>query len=163
MRKFFIFSLLFVSLSSSLYSQDRDQVYAGVIFHVIKYLAWPSYHKDYIKVGVVEDVRLTRMLNKVFKGKKVHFKALKAEDCMNFNDLSDYHVMFFSKKGASLISKIVDNHVLTISELNEKMTANSVFNIIENKGKIELELYMKNLSKMNFQVSEQLKKIASIR
>lgn len=155
----------FLSFGHSSSAQSQEQVYAGVILHIMKYVEWPAY-KAKMTVGVVNNPSLVRALQKASIGKKIHFKNVHVTV---FNDLSiagKMDVLFFSKrvsKGLSIEGLKGTKGILIITEQHTKINRSVSVNFLQKNGNLQFELYNVALKGNGFKVSDQLKKLAILK
>ncbi|HIA12788.1 MAG TPA: YfiR family protein [Flavobacteriales bacterium] len=159
--------ILLVSLRSG-FSQSKEQVYAGIIFHIMKYVEWPQ-HADInsMSVGVLNDNQLTAALNKVAAGKRIVFKNLEIVKFSDLANLKNTNVLFVPKKMTADLGNIMKNvntkEILVISEKKSKGEEGAAINFVELQGKLRFELYTKVLSATDLKISEQLKRYAILK
>ena len=91
-------------LSFQGFSQSKEQVYAGIILHIMKYVEWPESKASVMTVGVVNDAQLTTALNKAAAGKKIHFKDVEVVKYEAVSNLKDCEILFLRKKSIIMIS-----------------------------------------------------------
>jgi len=159
-------SMLFAAPSA--YSQSKEQVYAGIIFHIMKYVEWPNQASlAKMSVGVLNDNQLTVALNKVAEGKRIVFKDI---EIVKFDDLTavkSTNVLFVPKKMTGDLGNIMKNvntkEILVISEKKAQSQMGACINFIEQGGKMRFELYMAELGSTDLKMSEQLKRYAIIK
>lgn len=159
--------LLMVSLQSG-FSQSKEQVYAGIIFHIMKYVEWPAQADlSTMSVGVLNDNQLTVALNKVAEGKRIVFKNLEIVKFSDLANLKNTNVLFIPKKMTADLSNIMKNvntkDILVISEKKSKGEEGAAINFVEMRGKLRFELYQKVLAATDLKISEQLKRYAILK
>ena len=162
-----IIFLLLVSLRSG-FSQTKEQVYAGIIFHIMKYVEWPQQTDiSSMTVGVLNDNQLTAALNKVAAGKRIVFKNLEIIKFSDLANLKNTNVLFVPKKMTSDLGNIMKNvntkEILVISEKKAKGEEGAAINFVELQGKLRFELYEKVLAATDLKISEQLKRYAILK
>ncbi len=164
-RYFLIFFLFFISQKAN--SQSKDQVYAGIILHIIKYVEWGESKNKLVKIGVVNDAKLVQSLNKILLGKNLQFKNIEVNKLDDVNSIDDISVLFLEKKSAKLCSKISnlasDKNILVITEMKSPSVVCPSINFTEEQGKLKFEIYMAVAEKCGLMISEQLKKYAIIK
>ena len=164
--KAFILSLCFLTFGLSASSQSQEQVYAGVILHIMKYVEWPEYDED-MSIGVVNSPALVRALQKASAGKKVHFKNVTVVRFDDISALKDVDVLFFTKKVLNELpaglEKTAGANVLVITEEDSKMSKGVAVNFVQVNGRLQFELYDQAISSQGFKVSDQLKKLAILK
>jgi hypothetical protein len=147
------------------FSQSKEQVYAGVIFHIMKYVEWPEAGNT-MTVGVLNDNQLTAALNKVAAGKKIVFKNIKVVEFSDLSKLKNTNVLFVPQKMTADLGEIVNSvdasEILVISEKKTKEQGGASINFIEQSGKLRFEVYVEVFAKTELKMSEQLKKYAII-
>ena len=158
--------LLFAAQSS--YAQSKEQVYAGIIFHIMKYVEWPQ-EADIasMSVGVLNDNQLTAALNKVAEGKRIVFKNIEIVKFTELAGLKNTNILFVPQKMTSNLGDIMNNvntkEILVISEKKDKNQTGASINFIEVGGKMKFEVYESELAKTELKMSEQLKKYAILK
>jgi hypothetical protein len=155
----------FLTFGFSSTAQSQEQVYAGVILHIMKYVEWPAY-KSKMTVGVVNNPSLVRALQKASVGKKVHFKNVLVTVISDLPTGEKMDVLFFSKKvskGLSIESLKGTNGTLIITEQHTQINGSVSFNFIQKNGSLQFELYNDALAGNGFKVSDQLKKLAILK
>ena len=162
------FMLLGLLISKTSSAQSKEQVYAGIIFHIMKYVEWPQMQSlPNMTVGVLNDNQLTAALNKCAQGKKISFKDVKILKFSELASLVDCNVLFIPKHMTENLSKIVQyidpKNILVISEKKKESQVGSKINFVEVQGKLKFELYLDMLSKSDLKVSEQLRRYAIIK
>ena len=169
LRRIFILAalVLFVSLKSG-FSQSKEQVYAGIIFHIMKYVEWPNQQGlSEMSVAVLNDNQLTIALNKVAEGKRIVFKNLEIVKFAELTKLKNTNVLFIPKKMTSSLNEIVKHvntkEILVISEKKTSTQQGASINFIEKQGKMRFELYEKVLAATGLKISEQLKRYAILK
>ncbi|MDZ4664812.1 MAG: YfiR family protein [Bacteroidota bacterium] len=166
MKKLIIILILF-TVSSRSFSQSKDQVYAGIIMHIMKYVEWKANERKVIKIGIVNDSKLVLALNKIVKGKSIHFKNVEVAKYEDINKIEGVDVLFLAKKSTSLCAKLTsiasEKNILVITEMKQENTSCSSINFIEEQGKLKLEIYMAVADKCGLMISEQLKKFATLK
>lgn len=149
------------------YSQSKDQVYAGIIMHIMKYVEWKANKSEVIKIGIVNDAKLVSALNKIVVGKNLHFKNIEVAKLQDVNNVDGLNVLFLAKRSASLCSKVnsvaSEKGILVITEMKIPSLVCPSINFIEEQGKLKFEIYMTVINKCGLMVSEQLKKYAVIK
>jgi len=158
----FLFSIRFG------YCQSKEQVYAGVIFHIMKYVEWPSQGAmNTMSVGVLNDNQLTVALNKVAEGKRVIFKNIEVVKFSDLANLKNTNILFVPQKMTADLGEIINNvstkEILVISEKKTKEQMGASINFIEEGGKMRFEVYVEVFAKTDLKMSEQLKKYAIIK
>ena len=159
------FILLMLFMLQTGLSQSKEQVYAGIIFHIMKYVEWPS-HEDLsvMSVGVLNDNQLTVALNKVAEGKRIVFKNIEIVKFTELASLTNTNVLFIPQKMTTELDKIMKNvnstELLVISEKKGEGQDGASINFIEVEGKMRFEVYSGVFSKTDLKMSEQLKKYA---
>ena len=94
LKRYLICFLVVLLFSAQLgFSQSKEQVYAGVIFHIMKYVEWPEVGNT-MTVGVLNDNQLTAALNKVAAGKKIVFKNIEVVKFSDLSKLKNTNVLF---------------------------------------------------------------------
>ena len=122
MRKllpYLMFLILVVGWSSS-QAQSREQVYSGMILHIMKYVEWPAYKNEKMVVGIINDPKLVASMNKKAVGRMVHFKNVSVLKLTDTQSLSKLDVLFVPKKSQKFLPAAseasVKSKVLIISE-----------------------------------------------
>ncbi len=159
--------ILLISLKSA-FSQSKEQVYAGIIFHIMKYVEWPNQTGlSEMSVGVLNDNQLTAALNKVAEGKRIVFKNIEIVKFADLANLKNTNVLFLPKKMTSSLGDIVKHvntkEILVISEKKTDTQVGAAINFVEEQGKMRFELYLNILAQTDLKVSEQLKRYAIIK
>ena len=148
------------------FSQSKEQVYAGVIFHIMKYVEWPEAGNT-MTVGVLNDNQLTAALNKVAAGKKIVFKNIEVVKFSDLSKLKNTNVLFVPQKMTSDLGDIANSvdasEVLVISEKKKEDQDGASINFIEQSGKLRFEVYEEVFTRTDLKMSEQLKKFAIIK
>lgn len=166
MKRLIIIAFLFLSCFHS-FSQSKDQVYAGIIIHIMKYVEWKTNDNKSIKIGIVNDSKLVGALNKIVKGKNIHFKNVEVAKLEDISKIEGVDVLFLSKKSSNLCSKVsstaCDQNILVITEMKASNLICPSINFIEEQGKLKFEIYTSVTDKCGLMVSEQLKKYAIIK
>lgn len=148
-------------------SQNKDQVYAGVIMHIIKYVEWGNNESKLVKIGVVNDPGLVESLNKILKGKNLHFKNIQVNKLEDVNVIDDINVLFLEKRSTKLCAKIsnqaCDKKILVITDMKASGVSCPSINFTEEQGKLKFEIYMSVVEKCGLMISEQLKKYAILK
>lgn len=153
--------------SCGLFSQSKDQVYAGIIMHITKYVEWEGNQTTVIKIGIVNNAKLVDALNKIVKGNNLNFKNVEVSKKSDVNDIDDLDILFLTKKSAGLCNKIspkaAEKNILVITEMKSASMICPSINLFEDKGKLKFELYTKIIDNCGLMVSEQLKKYAVLK
>ena len=148
------------------FSQSKEQVYAGVIFHIMKYVEWPEAGNT-MTVGVLNDNQLTAALNKVAAGKKIVFKNIEVVKFSDLSKLKNTNVLFVPQKMTADLGDIANrvdaSEVLVISEKKKEDQDGASINFIEQSGKLRFEVYEEVFTRTDLKMSEQLKKFAIIK
>ncbi len=157
----------FFMMKNSAQAQSKEQVYAGIILHIMKYVEWPEYESQ-MTVGVVNNQQLVKALQKASSGKKVHYKNVTITTVSDLKMDLNADVLFFSKSALSKLSpNIVEeakkNDILVISEEAPESQSGQGINFTQKGGSLKLELFMATMNTVGLKVSEQLKKIATIK
>lgn len=164
-RLFIGFVLTVVSLTG--FGQDKEEVYAGIILHIMKYVEWPDYDEAKMEIGVVNNSELTKALNTASAGKKVHFKDVQVTRFVDIALVTDVHVLFIPKKQTTQVSDIVgkseDDNILVITEDKSTSVSGASINFFEDAGSLKFEIYSSQLAECGLQVSEQLTKYAIVK
>ncbi len=153
-------------MKNTAHAQSKEQVYAGIILHIMKYVEWPEYESQ-MTVGVVNNQQLVRALQKASSGKKVHYKNVSITTVSDVKMDLNADVLFFSKSALSKLSPaIVDevrkNEILVIGEDAPKTQSGLGINFTQKGGSLKLELFISTMTTIGFKVSDQLKKIATV-
>lgn len=152
--------------SQAAFSQDKEEVYAGIILHIMKYVEWPEYNDANMIIGVVNNNDLTNALNDATQGKQVHFKDVAVT---KYTDLSklDCHVLFVPKKMSGDIDDVEtctgSEHILVITEEKSSSTKGAAINFYEESGNLKFEIYQGQMAECGLKVSEQLTKYAVVK
>ena len=169
LKKCSIYFLLMLLCSfQSAYSQSKEQVYAGIIFHIMKYVEWPNQGEaGKMSVGVLNDNQLTAALNKVANGKRLVFKNLEIVKFADLATLKNTNVLFVPQKMTSSLGDIMNNvstkDILVISEKKMQDEKGASINFIEQQGKMRFEVYLDILAQTDLKMSEQLKRYAILK
>ena len=149
------------------FSQSKEQVYAGIILHIMKYVEWPSDKAKVMTVGVVNDAQLTAALNKASAGRKVHFKDIRIIKYSGVGNLNGCHILFLPRKSIGLIEEIRTSatlkSIMIITEKKPAGTTGVCINFVELQGKLRFELYRATVKSTGLKVSEQLTKFAIVK
>ncbi|MBL4656627.1 MAG: YfiR family protein [Flavobacteriales bacterium] len=150
------------------FSQSKEQVYAGIIFHIMKYVEWPgNAEMSNMTVGVLNDNQLTAALNKVAQGKRIVFKDIQIVKFAELTALKNTNILFIPQKMTSDLGKIMDNvntkEILVISEKKKKEHNGASINFVEQGGRMRFEVYEAVFAQTALKMSEQLKKYAIIK
>lgn len=149
------------------FAQSKDQVYAGIIMHITKYVEWGSGEATVVKIGVVNNAKLVDALNQIVKEKNVNFKNVEVSKKSDVTNIDDIDILFLTKKSSSLCSKIStkaeEEKILVITEMKSASMICPAINFIEENGKLKFELYTKIAENCGLMVSEQLKKFAVLK
>ena len=150
------------------FSQSKEQVYSGVIFHIMKYVEWPADgDATTMSVGVLNDNQLTVALNKVAAGKKIVFRNIEVVKFSDLSKLKNTNVLFVPQKMTGDLGDIANNvdasEILVISEKKKEGQDGASINFIEQSGKLRFEVYEEVFTRTDLKMSEQLKKFAIIK
>lgn len=154
-----------MSFGHSSSPQSQEQVDAGVILHIMKYVEWPAY-KSQMTVGVVNNASLVRAVQKACFGKNIHFKNGQGSAFIYVAAGSKMDVLFFSKKVSKNISieRFRETKgTLIVTEEYPKINSAVSVNFIQKNGSLQFELYNSALKNNGFKVSGQLKKLAFLK
>ena len=162
-----VFVAMLLSVQSG-YSQSKEQVYAGIIFHIMKYVEWPNQgDRSMMSVGVLNDNQLTAALNKVAAGKKLVFKNIEIVKFSELSNLKNTNILFVPQKMTTDLGNITSNvntrEILVISEKKKNDQKGASINFVEQGGKMRFEVYESILAKTALKMSEQLKKYAILK
>jgi len=148
------------------FSQSKEQVYAGVIFHIMKYVEWPEVGNT-MTVGVLNDNQLTAALNKVAADKKIVFRNIEVVKFSDLSKLKNTNVLFVPKKMTVYLADIANSvdakQILVISEKKGEDQDGASINFIEQSGKLRFEVYEEVFTRTDLKMSEHLKKFAIIK
>lgn len=154
-------------MSLNFFAQSKDQVYAGIIMHITKYVEWGSGKATVIRIGVVNNVKLVDALNEIVKEKNINFKNVEVSRRSDVDNIEDIDILFLTKKSSGLCSKISAKaeaeKILVITEMKSASMICPTINFIEENGKLKFELYTKIADNCGLMVSEQLKKYAVLK
>ena len=154
-----------IAISVNSYGQSREQVYSGVILHIMNYVEWPSYNSE-MTIGIVNDPDLVRTISKASAGKKVHFKDVSIQKLESEELAKEVDVLFFSKrviKGFSPQEMKSAKGILIITEESGEVASTASINFIQRNGSLRLELYNQTAELCGFRISDQLKKLAILK
>lgn len=167
MKKIFVIILLFLFSGSEAQAQSKEQVYAGIILHIMKYVEWPTYGPE-MTVGIVNDPLLTKVLQNVCAGKKIHFKMVDIQKLEDLTAPRTEDVIFFPKKAletlnTDIVDQAIKKGILVITEQKDDPNVSSAINFVEIGGDLQIELYETYIDRCGLKVSEQLKRLAVIK
>lgn len=149
------------------FSQSKDEVYAGILLHIIKYVEWDDANLKTIKIGIVNEPKLVEALNTIVKQKNIQFKNIGITKLTGVDSTADLNLLFLAKKHTHLCSKIFpyacQKKLLVITEMKRNESVCPAINFFEVNGKLKFELYMAVVEKCGILVSDQLKKFAILR
>ena len=158
--------MLFLFVSKTSISQSKQQLYAGFILHIMKYVEWPEYG-DNMTVGVVNDPELVRALQMASKGKKIHYKNVAVQKLDDVSNIQSVDVLYISKKAhrdlPGMTQKAIAQKILVITENKSKEMSGIAINFFEENGRMRFELYESTISRIGIKVSEQLRKLAVLK
>lgn len=144
-------------------AQSQEQVYAGVILHIMKYVEWPAYEQS-MTVGIVNNPSLVKALQRASSGKQVHYKNVDVKTVGDLSNMKNVDVLFFPKKALrSLSTEVVrkaGQHVLVITDQSTHVGKEVSINFVQMDGSLKFELYADALAQQKLKVSSQLKKYA---
>lgn len=147
-------------------AQSREQVYAGLVLHIMKYIEWPSYPEAQMTVGIINDQQLVDRLNALAKGRKVHFRSVSVKKLKDASSLGDIDVLFVPARSIGMLPKVTakaaSDNILVIAEKRSGPVKGVAISFEENKGKLEMNLYEGEIERARFKVSEQLKRVANV-
>lgn len=148
-------------------SQSKDEVYAGILLHVIKYVEWADVNPKVIKIGIVNNPKLVDALNKIVEKKNIRFKNVGVTKLTGVDSTGDLNVIFLAKKQANLCSRVnavaCKKKILVITEMKNRELVCPSINFFEENGKIKFELYVSVVDKCGLLISDQLKKFAILK
>ena len=162
------FSFVFILIAQYTFCQSREQVYSGIILHIMKYMEWPSVSdSSAMVVGVVNDAPLTIALNKAAFEKKIHFKNVEIVKYSDIKNIKNCQVLFIPKKVSGKIPELIafskKENVLIITEEKPSGVSGASINFVEVKGKLTFELYVSTVNSIGLKISEQLTKYAIVK
>ncbi len=148
-------------------SQSREQVYSGMILHIMKYVEWPAYKNDKMTIGIMDDPKLVASMNKKAVGKQVHFKNISVLKLTDAASLATLDLLFVPKRSHKLLPKAsaaaAKSKVLIVSEGGSITLQGVAFSFEQKQGRLQLELSQGKLDKYGFKVSQQLKRFAVVK
>ena len=165
MKRIIVIFICLLAMNAKSYGQSREQIYSGVILHIMNYVEWPSYDKE-MTIGIVNDPVLVKTIRKACLGKKIHFKDVSIQQLESVAAAKEVDVLFFSKrviKGFSPQQMTNAKGILIITEESGEVASTASINFIQRNGSLQLELYNETAELCGFKISDQLKKLAILK
>ena len=137
------------------------KVKAAYLFHLIKFVDWPSLPPDDIRICVYGSTSIGGMLNEL-ADRQVKEHALKIFQ-NNPGDMMSCQVVFIGrgeKRWHALLDKVDGMSILTVSDLDEFAHQGGMVGFYADGGKIKLEINPSVARNSNLRISSKLLELA---
>lgn len=137
------------------------KVKAAYLFHLVKFVEWPSLPSDEVRICVFGSKTMAAMLGEL-SNRQVKDRALKIA-ANDPSDLSRCQVMFIGraeKKWRGLLEKAARLPVLTVSDLEDFASQGGMVGFYSAGGKIKLEINPATAQNAELKLSSKLLELA---
>ncbi len=137
------------------------KVKAAYLFHLTKFVDWPSLPSDALRICVLGNDPVGTLLLEL-SGREVKEHALKI-DVNPHADLALCQVLFISRserKWGEILSRVRGNSVLTVSDHDDFAQGGGVVGFYSEGGKIKLEINPAAARKADLKISAKLLEMA---
>jgi hypothetical protein len=150
-------------------AEDR-QVKAAYLYNFTKFVDWPTEAfrsaDDPAILCAVGDDRTSEVLQQAVAGKKANGRRVEARYPRTAQELRSCHVLFigFTDKGriADILHGLRDTHVLTVGQTGQFIPMGGMINLVQNNGRIELEIDPHAANAAGLKISSRLLVISRI-
>ncbi len=170
MRKLILIfaGILLFSVQTNAQLDETDTgsiIKASYIYNFAKLVEWTETSSaPELKIDILGDVNLYKQLVKRYAGKKIGNQTVEVKLIMEISDAEGIHILFVSRKHASLLptisKKLQGKNTLLITEIEDALTKGSVINFISVNNNLKFEINETNASAHNLIIGSTLKSLA---
>jgi hypothetical protein len=152
-------------------TQREYELKAGVLYHIIEYVEWPSgsfvagQTEPVLQIGLVGQIPFAAALE-VLNGKTIQGRKLVVKQLSGTDAAADCQVLFI---GASekprleeIVAKVKDRPILTVSEVEGFAERGGMVNLIAGQNRIVMEINRQVAGQARLSISSQLLKLAKV-
>jgi hypothetical protein len=158
-----ILMLMLFNIGSG-YSQSQYKVYAGLMYHFVKYTQWPA-AKPEIILGVMGKTSLNTEIM-VINGKVAGTSKIIIKEISDVAEVANCQMVFIpsnlSGKFAEIAAIAKQHNTLIISDSPGASKGGIIINFFEEDSKVKFEISNKNAQACGLKISSDLQKLAKV-
>jgi hypothetical protein len=150
-------------------TQHEYELKAGVLFHIIQYVDWPSESVSNspaaIQIGLVGDIPFVEALE-VLNGKTIQKRKLVVKRISTPQEAVDCQVLFIgaSEKARlpDIVTELNNRPILTVGEVEGFAEHGGMVNLVSGQNRIVMEINREVASRAGLTFSSQVLKLAKV-
>jgi hypothetical protein len=162
-RQLIVF-LLFAYSYVSAQEKTQKEVYAAMVYNIVKYVQWPNEGQlTEFTIGVLGDDQVYDLMSKVYGSKTKGAAKIVIKKLAGTEDMASCQAVFISESKSSAVASVTkDKPILIISNGKDLTKKGGHVNFIVVDGKLRFELNPANLETAGLKSSSALSSIAII-
>jgi hypothetical protein len=151
-------------------TQREYELKAGVLYHIIEYVEWPtvispSNQPPPIQIGLLGQIPFAKALE-VLDGKTLRGRKLVVKQLTDRQQATQCQVVFIGASEKSrmgdIIAEVKNQPVLTVSEVEGFAEQGGIVNLLAGQNRITMEINRATAGESRLGISSQLLKLAKV-
>lgn len=167
MKKYLVLTIVLLALNCFGANCQTEKVQSAFIYQLTKYIDWcPALKKDDFVIATLGETSLTQVLKDLLQSKSVGSRSISVKSVSSLSNVSEINILVIPKnKSGQLLAalkQVEGKCTLIVTEEQGLGKQGAGVNLIEQDGKMVLELNKSYCSNHDLVVNSQLLSLAKV-